>query len=184
MSIRHLEQHFLALCCSRQVPGRPILLALDLATTLRDAGIGVIGGFQTSVERDCLDFLLKGSQPVVVVAPRGPYSENRIPANLRPGLAAGNVSLIYPYAEGHARVTRETSAAANALVDELAAAMFVIHASEAGETWRRAERLIAVGKSVFTFSVPENEALLQAGAVGIEPEIVRDPARLQSSIGW
>lgn len=46
------------------------MLAYDLAAAPRDAGIPVISGFHTSVEKDCLDFLLKGRQPVVVVPAR------------------------------------------------------------------------------------------------------------------
>ncbi len=89
-----LERPMLGLCCSRQCPGRPILLAYDLAAALRDAGIAVISGFRTSVEQDCLDFLLKGTQPVVVVPARGPYTTT--PKKLRPGLQQERVAIVYP----------------------------------------------------------------------------------------
>jgi hypothetical protein len=47
-----------------------ILDTYDLASALRDAGIPVIGGFHSPMERECLDLLLRGKQPVVVCPAR------------------------------------------------------------------------------------------------------------------
>jgi len=47
------------------------MLSLDWAAKVRDAGICVIGGFQSALEKDVLRVLLKeGTQPVVMVLAR------------------------------------------------------------------------------------------------------------------
>jgi hypothetical protein len=38
---------------------------------VRDAGIVMAGGFHSPMEQDCLDFLLRGNQPVVVCPAKG-----------------------------------------------------------------------------------------------------------------
>jgi hypothetical protein len=65
-----LGRPLLALFCSRRCPGSVILKTYDAAKALRAAGIAVIGGFQTPVERDCLAILLRGEQPVVICPAR------------------------------------------------------------------------------------------------------------------
>lgn len=47
-----LAKPSLALFCSVQCPGILILKTYDLACELRDAGIGVIGGFHSPMEKD------------------------------------------------------------------------------------------------------------------------------------
>src|SRR5680860_949167 len=117
-----LKGPLLGLCCSRQCPGRPILLAYDLAAALRDAGIVVISGFHTSVEKDCLDFLLKGTQPVVVVPARGPYTI--IPRKLMPGLEDGRLTILYPFEKGVEHQTAALAVQRNHLVNSLSTALF------------------------------------------------------------
>ena len=46
--------------CSRDL----ILKTYDLARLMRDAGVAVIGGFQTPMEKECLRLLLRGNKPV------------------------------------------------------------------------------------------------------------------------
>ena len=65
-NLRLLDEPLTALFCSNRCPGDLILKTYDLARAMRDAGVPVIGGFQTPMERECLRLLLRGSQPVVV----------------------------------------------------------------------------------------------------------------------
>ena len=58
--VKILSNLLLGLLCSIRCPGRVIVQTYDLARTLRDAGVPVIGGFQSPMEKECLDFLLHG----------------------------------------------------------------------------------------------------------------------------
>src|SRR3990172_7873240 len=60
----------LALFCSVKCPGNLILQTYDLAQDLRQAGVPVIGGFPSPMERECLTILLLGTQPIIVCPAR------------------------------------------------------------------------------------------------------------------
>ena len=53
-----LDEPLTALFCSNRCPGDLIIRTYDLARAMRDAGVPVIGGFQTPMERECLRLLL------------------------------------------------------------------------------------------------------------------------------
>ena len=44
--------------------------AIAVCRILRDAGVAVIGGFHSPIEKDCLDLLLRGTQPVIICPAR------------------------------------------------------------------------------------------------------------------
>lgn len=54
-----------ALFCSARCPGRVILAAYDQASNWRDAGRCVISGFHSPVEKERLQILLRGTQPII-----------------------------------------------------------------------------------------------------------------------
>ncbi len=64
-NLRLLEESLTALFCSNRCPGDLILKTCDLARAMRDAGVPMIGGFQTPMEKECLRLLLRGSQPTL-----------------------------------------------------------------------------------------------------------------------
>ena len=73
-----LDKKLLGLFCSVKCPGNVILKTYDMARELRDAGIAVISGFHSPIEKDCLDLLLKGTQPIAICPARG-IENMRIP---------------------------------------------------------------------------------------------------------
>src|SRR5437762_2670093 len=54
-----------ALFCSVQCSGAVILQSYELARALRDAGVTIISGFHSPLEKECLNVLLDGTQPVI-----------------------------------------------------------------------------------------------------------------------
>ena len=64
--------------CSVRCPGDVILKTYDLARMLRETDATIIGGFQSPMEKECLDLLLRGSASVVVCPARG-LGRMRIP---------------------------------------------------------------------------------------------------------
>src|SRR2546427_1298866 len=99
-----LRQKKLALFCSVKCPGNLILQTYDLARALRDAGIPVIGGFHSPMEKECLALLLRGTQPVVVCPARG-IENIRLPAAWKHPLAEGRLLILSPFERKHRRAT-------------------------------------------------------------------------------
>jgi len=66
-----LRHRRLGLICSIRCPGSIVIKTFDAIRELRDAGIVVAGGFHSPMEEECLDFLLRGEQPVIVCPPKG-----------------------------------------------------------------------------------------------------------------
>jgi hypothetical protein len=66
-----LEHRSIALVCSIRCPGSIVIQTFDAMRELRNAGAALIGGFHSPMERECLDILLRGSQPIIMCAASG-----------------------------------------------------------------------------------------------------------------
>lgn len=62
-----------AFLSSRKISSVAVLKCYDWATQQRSAGRCVISGFHSQIEKDVLHFLLKGTQPVILVLGRTLY---------------------------------------------------------------------------------------------------------------
>ena len=107
-NLRLLDEPLVALFCSNRCPGDLVLKTYDLARAMRDAGVPVIGGFQTPMERECLRVLLWGSQPVVVCPARG-IEGMRVPRDWRTALGEDRLLVISPFPSTRRRPTAELS---------------------------------------------------------------------------
>ncbi|MBA2670200.1 MAG: DNA-processing protein DprA, partial [Gemmatimonadetes bacterium] len=117
--------------CSRRAPGNVILRAYDWAREARDAGVPVIGGFQSPMERECLDFLLRGTQPVVVCPARG-IGGMRLPREWRDAIRRGRLLILSPFADRQRRATVALAAERNRFVAALAERVLIAHAAPGG----------------------------------------------------
>ena len=88
-----LDADLTALFCSGQCPGDVILKMCDFARAMRDAGVPVIGGLQSPIEKECLRLLLRGDQPVVVCPARG--------IEVRPGATENPLESSHNYRPSH-----------------------------------------------------------------------------------
>lgn len=158
----------LGLFCSARCPGTLILQAYDAAQALRDAGISVVSGFHSPIEKDCLDLLLRGSQPVVICLARSPAGF-RVPSAWRQGIDNGRVLLVSNFPDNVRRITAASAQTRNELAAHLASAIFVIHAGPNSHTLALCERQLAAGKPVFALASPHNEQLRTMGATLISP---------------
>ncbi|MDQ3693711.1 MAG: hypothetical protein M3464_08790 [Chloroflexota bacterium] len=168
-----LEQPLLAIACSARCPPGLVLPAYDLAGAVRDAGVATIGGFHTAIERDCLHYLLKGRQPVVICPARGVRGMRPKP-EWRGPLAEGRLLVVSPFAATARRMTRALAEARNAFVAERCAAALVIHAASGGRTEAWCRTVMAMGKPVWVLDAAENGAVVALGGravrVGAVPE--------------
>ena len=162
-----LSEPLTALFCSSRCPGDLILQSYDLAKALREAGVPVIGGFQTPLEKECLRLLLRGTQPIVICPARG-IENMRVPRGWRLALDDGRLLLLSPFPSTHHRPTAELSAQRNDLVASLATRVFIAHAAPGGKTETFARKLAYAGKPLVTLAGPAN-----ANLVGSETRVVR-----------
>ncbi len=158
-----LDRPLAALFCSSRCPGDLILQAYDAAQALRDAGVPLIGGFHTPIEQDCLDILLRGTQPVVICPARG-IGRMRVKPAWKQPLAQRRLLLISPFDDAQMRMTKPLAAQRNRFVVDHAAALLVIHANPGGQTEAAARQALAQTKPVLTLPSPHNAHLITLGA--------------------
>jgi len=168
----HLDLRLLGFFCSAKCPGNLILDTYDLARALRDAGIPVIGGFHSPMERECLDLLLRGKQPVVVCPARS-IQRMRVPPTWKPALEAGRLLVLSPFAERYRSATAELAVRRNQFVAALSETIFVVHAAAGSKTEQLCRELLDDKRRLLAFDREENRNLLDLGAtVGKVEQIV------------
>ena len=162
-NLQLLEEPLTALFCSAQCPGDLILKTYDLARSMRDAGVPVIGGFHTPMEKECLRLLLRGSQPVVICPARS-IENMRMPAEWRSAMEQERLLVLSPFSSHQRRPTAETAERRNDFVAELAHQVFMTHAAPGSKTEALARRLTATGKPLLTLDSAANANLMAFGA--------------------
>lgn len=117
--------------CSRIVSATCVLSSFDWAISQAESGNCVIGGFHSKIEKDVLHFLLKGSQPLIIVLARGFYK--RWQPEIKARIDKGNLLIISPFEESVTSVTAQTCLIRNKLIVELADRIVIGYASPSGE---------------------------------------------------
>lgn len=153
----------LALFCSVKCPGDLILKTYDAARELRDAGVTVIGGFHSPMEKECLALLLRGRQPIIFCPARG-LEEMRLPVELKKPLDEGRLLLLSPFGEKDRRINARLAIRRNEFVAALADEVLVAYAEAGGKTERFCRKALEWRKPLFMFESEEHEELLAAGA--------------------
>lgn len=161
-----LRRRKLALFCSIRCPGSIILESYDVARQLRTAGLALIGGFHTPMEKECLDFLMRGNEPVIVCPARG-IELMRVPPQWRRAISAHRMLLLSPFRATQRRATQATADARNRLVAALADQLLIIHAAPGGKTEQLCRDMIARGKTIAVLDRDANRHLIEAGATPI-----------------
>jgi hypothetical protein len=164
--VKILDNPLLGLLCSIRCPGRVIVQTYDLARTLRDAGVPVIGGFHSPMEKECLDFLLRGTQPVVVCPARS-ITNMRMPSAWRKACDEGRLFILSPFASKHGRISAPLAEKRNRFVSLLGDQFFVPYAAPGSKTEDLCKDLINAGKQVYTFESEKESIIVRAGAVAI-----------------
>ncbi|NLW85471.1 MAG: hypothetical protein GXY38_01210 [Planctomycetes bacterium] len=177
-----LRQRLLGLICSIQCPGSIVIKTLDAARALRDAGVAVIGGFHSPMEKECLDILLRGDQPVVLCAAKG-LPGLRMGQAARQAAAGGRLLAISPFDDNVRRTTAAQAVQRNDLVAALSEIVLVPHAAHGGKTWTTVEVALTRGQVVCTLEDDENTALVQQGARAVEVQHLIDLVTLQTNEG-
>jgi predicted Rossmann fold nucleotide-binding protein DprA/Smf involved in DNA uptake len=141
-----LDKPLLGFFCSRRCPGDIILQIYDTAKKLRHSQTPVISGFHTPMEKELLDLLLRGKQPLVICPARS-LLKMRIPKIWKPAIAQGRLLVLSPFAENHHRITTTLSAKRNRLVSHIAHEI-LIYAAPDSKTELLCNKMIESGKTV------------------------------------
>ena len=128
-------------------PGDAILKTYDLARALRNANVTLIGGFQSPMEKDFLDLVLRGPSSVVVCPARG-LGTMRIPKGWKNPLAEGRLLLLSFFDDSIRRPTADLAATRNAHVATLANRLLIAHAEKGGKTEKLCNDALVQGKRV------------------------------------
>jgi len=127
----NLKEHKVAFLCSRKYPPEIVLKAYDWAIEQRKKGICVISGFHSQIEKDVLHFLLKGTQPVIMVLARG--MKRNWPPEIRKALDDNRLLIVSPFPESVVRVSEKTAFIRNQTMIKLADELVIAHADKGGQ---------------------------------------------------
>ncbi len=158
-----LQEAAIGIVSSRRIPGRLIREAHDWALAMKLSGRTVAGGFHSPMERECLNIVLTGRTRIIVCPARG-IARMRIPAEWKPLIQSGRMTIVSGIEGDLRRSTEALAARRNALVASLAEAVLVVHASPGGATEQLAKEIVRHGKRLVTFGGPENDRLVRLGA--------------------
>ena len=122
-----------ALFCSNKCPGDAILAAMDQARKWRDQGRCIISGFHSPIEKECLQILLRGNQPIIICPARS-LERMRIPVEWRQGIEAGRIFLLSSFAPSQRRLTSALSEQRNKLVAAMADEVYFAYVTPGGKT--------------------------------------------------
>ena len=156
-----LTHRMVALLSSVKCPGKLILETYDLCQRLRNAGVTVISGFHSPMEKECFRILLRSPNAVVWCLARGMI--NRVPLELRRAIDESRLLIVSPFRDSVRRSTKETAILRNRAVAEMADEVVVTHAAAGGKTEAFCRELLDSGKPLYTFDHPANKELMRAG---------------------
>ena len=168
-----LRHNSTAIFCSTKCPGDLIVKTYDLTQILRDAGMTVISGFHSPMERECLTILLRGAQPVIICPARS-INNMRINKEYKKPLKDGRLLFLSPFDKNQQRISAKRSHYRNLFVAALSAAVFVVHAGSASKTEAFCKEILFWQKPIYTFDSDYNKKLIEMGAQPIKPENVSE----------
>ncbi|MDL1981028.1 MAG: DNA-processing protein DprA [Deltaproteobacteria bacterium] len=169
-----------SLFCSTKCPGDLIVKIYDLAQILRDAGMTVISGFHSPMERECLTILLRSTQPVIICPARS-INNMRINKEYKKSLKGGRLLFLSPFDENQRRISAKTSHYRNLFVAAMSSVIFVVHAEPSSKTEELCQQIISWQKPIYTFDSNYNKNLIKMGARPVNMENISLWANLFTS---
>lgn len=160
-----LKNKTFAIFSSVKCPGSIIIKTYDLMRKLRESDIAVIGGFHSPMERECLNILLKGKQPVIFCPARS-IEGIRIKTEYKKPLDEGRLLFISPFAEKEKRISSEKALFRNYFAAAIADSIFISYAAPTSKTEQFCKELLTWNKPMYTLQTESNANLI---TLGLEP---------------
>lgn len=115
-----------AFLASNTIPVEMVLKCYDWASQMRDEGRCVISGFSSRLEKDVLNLLKDGTQPIILVLAREMYK--RIPPELQQLIDSGRLLMIST--SSSSRQSKDSASQRNQYVCEQAEEILLIGANK------------------------------------------------------
>lgn len=168
------------LLCSVRCPGDAILKSYDAMRVIRDAGVAVVGGFHSPMEKECFDVLMKGTQPIVV-CPARTLVNMRLPKEWKKAVVRHRMLLASPFDEATRRASTDSARKRNAFVVQLADCLLVPHAEPGGSVDTLCREMAHASKPLYTFDIASSANLREYGASIFEEATVEAWVRGQNA---
>jgi len=139
-----------AFLSSRQISSEAILKCFDWATEQRDNGICVMSGFHSPLEKDVLHFLLKGTQPVILVLGRSLYKQ--IPKEFQKPLNENRLLIVSLVAQTIHRHSIQSTLIRNRYIIDTATEIVFGSLDKNGSLFPLYKKALLEGKKVWNIS--------------------------------
>ena len=120
------------------------------------------------MEKEALDILLRGRQPVVVCPARS-IEHARLPAAWRQPIEDGRLLVLSFFGQKERRATSERAAFRNECVAAIADRVLIVYAAPGGKTEALARKVRAWGKPLLCLEDEANAGLVSLGAEAVSP---------------
>jgi predicted Rossmann fold nucleotide-binding protein DprA/Smf involved in DNA uptake len=153
----------LAIFCSTTCPEAIIPATEQVMRRIVAAGVTIISGFHSQVEKRCLKILLAGNQPVIV-APARSLDKLRIGPDYKQLLDQDRLLFLSFFRSHRHRSDVEMAFKRNLYAAALADRVLIVHASRSSKTEQLCREVIGWRKPVYTISNEANKNLVRIGA--------------------
>ena len=133
-----------ALFCSKRCPGDAILKSMDQAQKWRDRGRCIISGFHSPIEKECLQILLRGRQPIIICPARS-IEGIRIPIVWRLAIEEGRLLVLSMHPAAERRMTAALAEQRNQMVAALADEIYIAHITPGGRIHGLLDQIVKWG---------------------------------------
>ena len=158
-----LNRRTLALFCSQKCPGDLIVRAHDYAKNLCRQDLTIISGFHSSIEKECLTVLARGTSQLVYCPARS-IDRMRLVEPWHSMVEKGRGLVLSPFAPGTHQMSAEYAAQRNRFITSLADEVLIVYASPDGKLMNLAQEVVTQKKILWTFASEYNEELARLGA--------------------
>jgi predicted Rossmann fold nucleotide-binding protein DprA/Smf involved in DNA uptake len=173
-NVELLQAPPVGLFCSLRPPGRTIVESYLVARALASSDAVVAGGFHSPLEREVLEYLLRGSCRVVLCPARS-LQRMRLPRPWQAPLEAGRMLLLSPFPATVRRPGVRVAERRNRVVAALSGPIIFLHATPGGRVARLAQEAAGWAARLHCLEHPWNEDLRVLGAATIEIQPVQRP---------
>jgi len=111
-----------------------VLKSYDWATEMKWQNQCVISGFQSKIEKDVFDILLKGIQPIILVLARGLYKN--APTKYIPHIESGRLLVVSPFTGNIQRPNNNLASMRNQFIIDSADEIVFAHIYKGGKLER------------------------------------------------
>ena len=157
----------IGLFVSINCPGVMIFQSYDFVFKMRSRNVTFVSGFHSPMEKECLRSLAIGSAGIIWCIAKS-IESFKLPEDLEKTFDNGRLLILSSFQEKTTRITKETSTLRNKLVAAIADESFFSYAAPGGKTEKLCCEAIGWGKAVFTLKTPENDEIINRGAVPID----------------